>query len=748
MKTITAYSDKISVCPGETIKFMVNCESAKSYDARLIKVRHGDINPAGPGYKERHVKAGFEGTYPGRKQQIHCGSYTIVPCHQELEALESFSVQAMVWPTTPTRGTQSILSHWDEGSRSGFILGLDNEGSLSLTLGDGKGGVATVSTDKPLLAREWYFIAASFNAADRQVHLYQVPQMQYAKTDDRAEVVKTVETVPRHANRAPFVMAAHVEREGNGRPLMAGHYNGKLDRPCLARRALSRLEMEQIRGDAIPQALADCLVAAWDFSRNITSERITDVSANRLHGETVNFPTRAVKGHNWTGEEMCWRHKPEHYGAIHFHDDDLYDAGWKVDFEYTVPHDLKSGLYAAHVAASDDEDFVPFIVRPERGTATSDLVFVIPTASYMAYGNEHNDTDASLAELVSDRIVVMQPTDVFLHEHREYGASLYDTHSDGSGVCYSSRLRPLLTMRPKYQSWLAGKGSALWQLSADTHIIDWLEEKGFSYDCIADEDLHNEGYQAIAHYRVFMSSTHHEYWSKQMWEAVDIFKKQGGRLIYMGANAWYWRIAYHKTKPGVIELRRAEGGVRPWTQEPGEYYHSFTGEYGGLWRRQGLPPQMVAGTGFTAQGFDVSSYYRRKNDSYNQRARFIFEGVDEEIIGDFGLIGGGAAGIEIDRADRGLGTPPNALVLASSEAHTSVYMVVPEEIQVNAPGMTDAEHELVRADLVFFETAAGGAVLATSSIAWAGSLSHNGYNNNISRITENVLKRFLDPERF
>jgi N,N-dimethylformamidase len=245
-----------------------------------------------------------------------------------------------------------------------------------------------------------------------------------------------------------------------------------------------------------------------------------------------------------------------------------------------------------------------------------------------------------------------------------------------------------------------------------------------------------------------MTSTHHEYWSKPMWDALDTFKKRGGRLIYMGANAWYWRIAYHPSAPGVIEVRRAEGGIRAWAAEPGEYYHSFTGEYGGLWRRQGLPPQMMAGTGFSAQGFDICSYYRKQPDADNPRAAFIFDGVDEEIIGDFGLIGGGAAGLELDRADRLLGTPPNALVLASSEAHSPVYMVVCEEILINAPGMCGGEHPLVRADMVFYETPAGGAVFSTSSIAWAGSLSHNDYDNNVSRITGNVLRRFLEEERF
>jgi N,N-dimethylformamidase len=47
----------------------------------------------------------------------------------------------------------------------------------------------------------------------------------------------------------------------------------------------------------------------------------------------------------------------------------------------------------------------------------------------------------------------------------------------------------------------------------------------------------------------------------------------------------------------------------------------------------------------------------------------------------------------------------------------------------------------------YYETPAGGAVFATSSIAWSGSLSHNGYDNNVSRITGNVLERFIQERR-
>lgn len=50
--------------------------------------------------------------------------------------------------------------------------------------------------------------------------------------------------------------------------------------------------------------------------------------------------------------------------------------------------------------------------------------------------------------------------------------------------------------------------------------------------------------------------------------------------------------------------------------------------------------------------------------------------------------------------------------------------------------------------MVFFETLSGGAVFSTVSIAWAGSLSHAGYDNDITRITTNVLNRFLEETLF
>jgi N,N-dimethylformamidase len=339
---------------------------------------------------------------------------------------------------------------------------------------------------------------------------------------------------------------------------------------------------------------------------------------------------------------------------------------------------------------------------------------------------------------------------VFLNEHREYGHSLYDVHSDGSGVYYTSRLRPILNMQPFIESNHGARPSNLWQFNADTHITDWLEANGFEYDVATDEDLHNEGPDLLRPYLAVMTATHPEYYSERMWSALYGFTQARGRLIYMGGNGFYWRVAFHESEPGIMEVRRAEGGSRAWEPPTGEYYHSFTGEYGGMWRRQGRrAPNVICGVGFIAQGFDESTYYVRQPGSFDSRARFIFEGIGaDERIGDFGLIGGGASGMELDSYNPELGSPRHALVLATSATHTEAHVLVVEEMLFNFMGTTGNLCPKVRSDLVFYETVGGGAVFSVGSIAWSGALSHNNYENNVSKIVGNVVRRFLDETPF
>jgi hypothetical protein len=174
--------------------------------------------------------------------------------------------------------------------------------------------------------------------------------------------------------------------------------------------------------------------------------------------------------------------------------------------------------------------------------------------------------------------------------------------------------------------------------------------------------------------------------------------------------------------PHIIELRRAEGGIRAWQAEPGEYYHQLDGQYGGLWRRNRRPPQMLAGVGFSGQGKFEGTYYRRLPASYDPDYAWIFAGVDGDIIGDYGLSGGGAAGFELDRADPVLGTPANAAILARSEnpprrsSPCRKSSLASAHRQRRRTGRADARRNRL------FRHGSGGAVFAVGSITFCGSL--------------------------
>jgi N,N-dimethylformamidase len=598
---------------------------------------------------------------------------------------------------------------------------IDQEGRLALWLTDKSGATAKLAADVPLrpwapaipgmnnrplgVASSWYFVAVTFDAGAGIVELHQDPQNTF--TFDPTRRVTRRQTAVRSiaSNDVPLIIAA----AGDGTGRVAAHFNGKIDNPRLYRRVLSRDDLAAVRegrgaGDAL---------ASWDFSVDIESDRITDTSSRRLHGRTVNLPMRAVTGHNWDSFEMDYKRARQQYGAIYFHDDDIDDAGWEAGFAFRVPDALKSGVYAARLRAGSFEDYIPFTVRPRKGRPTkAKIALLIPTFSYLAYAGTGTSAFRPL--------------------------SLYSRHSDGSGVCYSSRLRPITNMRPKIQT------NNPWQFMADTHLVDWLEVKGFDVDFFTDEDLHFEGAAVFAPYKVVLTATHPEYYSIEMLNGLRTYLDRGGRLMYLGGNGFYWVTPMDPTGR-YIEVRRRDG-TEHWQGAPGEHYHSLTGEPGGLWRFRGMAPQQYFGVGFTAQGFDRNQPYRRMPGSFDPRAAWIFEGIGrDELIGDHPslVLEIGAAGSELDRADFALGTPPHTLVLASSSGHSDAYQHVVEQINTSnsaSPGGT--ENPLVRADMVFLEYPNGGAVFSSSAIAWCGSLSYNNYTNNVSRITENVLRRF------
>jgi N,N-dimethylformamidase beta subunit-like, C-terminal/Concanavalin A-like lectin/glucanases superfamily len=732
---VVGYADRLSVQPGETIKFMVSSELPR-YRADIVRLIHGDTNPRGPGYKEELVQAPVNREYPGRSQALPNGSYVTVPDNPALRLSASFTLQAWIYPTTPAKGVQGLITKWTSTTQRGYGLVIDEDGSLALWLG-APGQVEKVRTGVPFPASvprpfdvpgplrdpsrgaRWYFVAATFDATAGKVVLYQRPLAPWPIGATPVVVERTVRVKSASDEGAPLLIGASWLWREAGRAQAGSFYNGKIESPRVFGRALTAGDIDSL---AQGGTVADP-VAAWDFSAGISSRDVTDRSPNRLNGRTVNMPTRAVTGYNWTGNEIDFKRAPAEYGAIHFHDDDLDDAAWEVGFEWRVPDDLKSGIYAARLRAGNGEDYAPFYVRPRKGTATAAIAFLVPTFSYLAYAN----SGVNVPQLLS----------------------LYNHHSDGSGVAYSSHLRPILNMRPKYATVQSGLGAGSpHQLNADLHLIDWLENKGFKYDVITDHDLHLEGLSILKPYKVILTGSHPEYWSGPALDGIEEYLENGGRLMYLGGNGFYWVTALDPGEQHTVEIRRYNG-TQTWHAEPGEHYLSTTGENGGLWRSRGRPPQALVGVGFSAQGRGRGVPFRRMPGSFDPRAAFIFEGIGpDELIGDFPslVLEHGAAGWEVDRFDRSLGTPDHALLLATSvnmptcpSLPCDAYVHVVEEVNNANWGPMPS---LVKGDIVYFEYPRGGAVFSSSSISWDGSLSYNNYTNNVSRMTENVLRRF------
>lgn len=729
MLTLLAYTDRLSVPPGGSLSVKASSYGARTYRADLRRIIQGDMNPDGPGFKDNLIADDLCGMRDARHQPIRPGSYVrVVDEAGVLAALRDFCLVVPVFPTLTGGHERSIVNI---GGRHIELL-LTTEGRARITLGGWH-----LELSEPIGKREWTILVASYASATNALQLASIA----SDGSILQTATKSIAAGSARMHSPDVLIGASAAGERC--------FDGKIDSPMLfgAPLALAEAFSRATLREQLPRH--PDLVAYWDFSRDIMSSRVVDTSPHHLHGSVFQCPARAVTGWRWAGEASDFRIRPDLYSAIHFHSDDMTDAGWETDFTVTLPEDIKSGVYAVRLVPDGDEASAyhcVFAVRPKRGVRSSARTcFLMPTASYLAYANHRLGMDVPGTEIGMGHLVEMDRHHLFLQEHPELGFSFYEVHADGSGVFYSSRNRPVVDMQPGVRGFLGGLGSNVWQFNADTHITGWLDDGNVDFDVITDEDLHEEGLSLLRNYAVVITGTHPEYYSTRMLDAVQGYVDRGGRLMYLGGNGFYWRISYSDAFPGIIECRRSEAGIRPWEPGVGQFHHAFTGEYGGLWRRNGRCSTQLTGLVMSSQGFDVSEPYELTPAASDPRVSFIFEGIDKtpgRRFGAFGLGGGGAAGLEIDRADHALGTPSHAIVLGSSRRHTDIYLMTPEDLLDPTPDMTGTQSDAVRSDMVYFTNERGGAVFSVGSIAWPGAMAWNGYDNEVSRLTRNVLKRF------
>ncbi len=699
---ITGYSNRLSGRPNDTIKFMIST-AFEFFDLSFVRLHCGD-----PFLKESIVSAPIGGKFQGINQILKPGSYGVVPdCSIQLVS-DDFTLAVWIYPTLHKNEKQSILSNRD-AIGNGFEIGLTNMGKIYFSIGSD-----SVVCDTNVSTHNWYHLTVRVKSGDLELRV-KSHQRDFGGFDVKATSKSSAPYTP--SNGQLYFAASNGGQN---------FFNGKISDPCLFSIRLEEHKCCLLAQDLYGNGVLQGAIAAWDFGQEISTQIVRDISGHGHHGSLVQLPVRSVTGPHWFGEVDNPTESPRTYAAIHFHEDSLSDAGWKSDFTLTIPKDWKSGVYAAKLISNDQVDYLPFAVIPAIATTKAKVACLLPTFTYVAYSSEMIDLKGLNC--------------------------VYDTYVDGSGVPFSSIMQPLMNFRPNKGPLLSAAGETFSRhFNADLSLLDWFLSLDLECDIITDHDLHRDGIALLSAYKVIVSGSHPEYASSRILDAIEEFLKTGGNFMYLGGNGFYW-VTDLSGDETTIEVRRPNG-TRPWTAEPGESRHQFSGEIGGLWRARGRAPQRLVGVGFTAQGWmaddrcGLAQHYTQSSARNDHRYSNLFKGIKpDELIGSFPSLGlgCGAAGDEIDRADLKLGTPAQAVILGSATEFSVEYrQAIEEQCSINSASIQKND-VLIRSDIVWFDTGYGGAVFSTGSINWISCLTYDNCKNTVSTLTYNALFRMLN----
>jgi N,N-dimethylformamidase len=704
---VTGYAEPTWCTAGDDVAFKL-AGPAGNMPLSVVRLRHGDPDPCGPGLLTEPVQWGQVGEVSVVPRDLALGSYAIVPDLQSLPDAGG-TVAIRLCPTMHRGGWHAIVARVPAADGVGFGLFIGGDGILAACAIESDGHATWVSSPEAVHLDEWQAVVVTVDLVAGELRLTH----RLARTGTFSRTVE-LEPGPRAGTLSPLLFGAAPDpSETSG---VRHHFNGVLAQPVLLGAPLAAEAVADLLAGAEPGSLAPVL-GDWCFGLAVTTDRLVDRSASAAHGVVVNAPARAVPGPQWRRfPSDRYVDRPEVFDGVHLHDDDIDDAGWPTSASLTVPSDVAPGIYAARVDNAEQALWLPFVVA--RAAPAAGALVLVPTLSWQAYSSNR------------------QPFTWTEDGSIDLSVGTYDLHSDGSPVYYTSARRP-------HRAGVPDRGFRAYgahNLTANLYLVDWLDALGFEYDVASDHHLHGAGVELLSRHRCVVLGSHPEYWSAQMLEALIAYQAEGGRVMYLGGNGLYWVTSIDPVRPWLIEVRkRGEGdfagriGVRD-----GESVHSTTLENGGTWASRGIPPRDVVGVEFAANAHPHTTpgpiAFYRTDAARDDRYRFVFDGVPPgEGIGGFGS-GVAGAGYEMDAVwPEPLPGMSSAVLLARAH-HETFYG--PRRVPL-----------IPAADIALRALPRGGAVFSAGSVTWTALLSHAGYRNNVSRVTENVLRRFIESPR-
>jgi len=271
--------------------------------------------------------------------------------------------------------------------------------------------------------------------------------------------------------------------------------------------------------------------------------------------------------------------------------------GWrnKRSSPHTIviaPGAWASGVYAAKLTTEDGRlGFAPLILRPATLGTVREAV-VMPTNTWQAYNFD-------------------------------------DADGDGWGDTWYAGGNPPVRMNRPYRQ----RGTPPWFRRSDVPFLKFIRQTGKTPDFLAEDDLElfPSGDELRRLYDLVVFPGHTEYVTEHAYDVVQQFRDLGGRLIFLSANNFFWKVE----KNGQW-MRRVK-----------------------LWRELGRPESALLGVQYRANDNGTKQGVYTVLDTAG--APWLFEGtglVNGSTLGE--MVGG--YGIEIDAVTPF--SPPETRILA------------------------------------------------------------------------------------
>ncbi|MEV6103438.1 N,N-dimethylformamidase beta subunit family domain-containing protein [Streptomyces sp. NPDC051940] len=294
-------------------------------------------------------------------------------------------------------------------------------------------------------------------------------------------------------------------------------------------------------------------------------------------------------------------------------------CGWNQSYSVSVGTGAgwPSGIYASQLKSSQGKEHnVMFVVRP--ATPQQQIAVLVPTNTYNAYNFWGGHNQYSPGQSGAQRTVSMQRPNM--------GTSWDNFYRNPTGVIDH-------------------------MLFSDLQLFQWMNSKGFQYDCYADTDLHATGASWLrtpaqgGSYKALVLTSHPEYFTQAARDNVVNFQNNGGRIIYLGGNGIYERMKYTDNGNAVV-FRKSDGSRDVFASD-------------------GQPESQILGVDHYGPTFMSFSPYTVRNTANNP----FMAGTGLSVGDSFGSVGYNvaASGWEVNRRS---GLVPGSVLVAEGQNST------------------------------------------------------------------------------